>query len=187
MCSTVIVATVSPLAKDSAHSASTLSYAAPLRVAIKAAPSNLELDRRDPALWNHDQAAEWITKVTDGNLDPSVLLEATLTGRELCTMPEPEIFRRMVVSLGEERGTRMAGMLYQTLWTAIIDAKTRGRKPDGSIITEEMEAQEQKEAEERNAAKIALWKGREAQLQSELSFGEDGLSTDQAGSRFTDQ
>ena len=52
--------------QDCAHSANTLKYAAPLRVSIRAAPANLEHDARDPALWTHDRAVEWLrTELAD--------------------------------------------------------------------------------------------------------------------------
>jgi kinesin family protein 2/24 len=50
LCATVVIAAVSPLARDAAHSGNTLQYAAPLRVAARE-PMRLERDERDPALW----------------------------------------------------------------------------------------------------------------------------------------
>jgi hypothetical protein len=62
MCATVVIAAVSPLARDVSHSANTLKYAAPLRVAAQRGGSGgLERDPRDPALWTHAQACDWLT------------------------------------------------------------------------------------------------------------------------------
>ena len=62
LCATVVIAAVSPLAKDVAHSGNTLGYAAPLRVAA-AAPMQLERDERDPALWDNATLVQWVYEV----------------------------------------------------------------------------------------------------------------------------
>ena len=88
-----MIAAVSPLAKDVSHSANTLSYAAPLRVAA-AAPVHVERDLRDPALWNNSQMVEWVgTVVGSAGVDPFEIV-GSLTGVQLCALPEPELFRR---------------------------------------------------------------------------------------------
>jgi hypothetical protein len=56
LCSTVVLAHVSPTARDVKHSLSTLGYAAPLRVAVHRAPAGMERDLHDPALWDNAQA-----------------------------------------------------------------------------------------------------------------------------------
>ena len=60
LCSTVVLAHVSPLASDVKHSTSTLQYAAPLRVAARKKPAGkkYEKDTRDPALWTHAQVPD---------------------------------------------------------------------------------------------------------------------------------
>ena len=62
MCSTVVVACVSPSARDAAHSVNTLTYAAPLRVAIAATKdaAPLPVDPKDPVQWSHDRACDWL-------------------------------------------------------------------------------------------------------------------------------
>merc|ERR1712166_666767 len=175
MCSTVVVANASPLSRDVAHSANTLQYAAPLRVAVRAAPKNLELDPKDPALWSAAQALEWLNTIC-APIDGSVLLGG-MDGRDLCLMPEPALFEAVKAQLSGDDGDQLAKLISSTLWTLIVDAKTRRRRPDGSIVTEEQEAEEVRLNDEKQAAKVALWASREASLQSELSFGADGLST----------
>ena len=59
----VVIAAISPLAKDLAHSANTLGYAAPLRVAA-AAPMSIERDPRDPANWSNQEIVEWVAEQT---------------------------------------------------------------------------------------------------------------------------
>ena len=89
----MVIAAVSPLAKDVSHSTNTLGYAAPLRVAA-AASVHVERDPRDPALWNNAQMVEWVgTVVASAGLDPSAIV-GSLTGVQLCALPEPELFRR---------------------------------------------------------------------------------------------
>ena len=60
LCATVVVAAVSPLARDAAHSTNTLKYAAPLRVAVRQSKGQMEVDQSDPALWNNDKIVEWM-------------------------------------------------------------------------------------------------------------------------------
>eukprot|EP00976_Prorocentrum_cordatum_P055516 1120266-Prorocentrum_minimum.AAC.1 len=69
MCATVVIAAVSPLARDVAASANTLKYAAPLRVAAKRAAAPLQADPRDPANWTHAQAKDWLAMAAR---DPTV-------------------------------------------------------------------------------------------------------------------
>ena len=175
MCSTVVIATVSPLDRDIAHSANTLQYAAPLRVAVNTKRKPQEHDPKDPALWNHEQTLQWLSTVCSP-IDPAVLL-SNMDGRDLCLLPEPELFQAVQEQLAGDEGTALGTAISTALWTMIVDAKTRRRRPDGTIVTEEQEAEEIRLNDEKQAAKVALWAEREKQLQSELSFGEDGLST----------
>ena len=175
MCSTVVIATVSPLARDIAHSANTLQYAAPLRVAVNAKRKAQELDPRDPALWSNQQTLDWLSTVSPG-IDPAQLL-SNMDGRALCLMPEPELFQIVQQQLPGDEGIAVGTAISTALWTMIVDAKTRRRRPDGTIVSEEQEAEEIRLNDEKQAAKVAMWAEREKQLQSELSFGDDGLST----------
>jgi hypothetical protein len=68
LCATVVIAAVSPLAKDVAHSGNTLGYAAPLRVAA-AAPVHIERDPRDPALWENAEMVDWVRPTYITRLD----------------------------------------------------------------------------------------------------------------------
>ena len=68
LCATVVIAAVSPLAKDVAHSGNTLGYAAPLRVAA-AAPVHIERDPRDPALWENAEMVDWVRFICIKRLD----------------------------------------------------------------------------------------------------------------------
>jgi len=175
MCSTVVICCVSPLARDIAHSTNTLQYAAPLRVAVNAKKKPQELDPKDPALWNQQQTLEWLSTICAG-IDPAQLL-SNMDGRALCLMPEPELCQSVQLQLPGDEGIALGTAISSALWTMIVDAKTRRRRPDGTIVTEAQEAEEIRLNDEKQAAKVALWAEREKQLQSELSFGDDGLST----------
>jgi hypothetical protein len=82
LCNTVVLAHVSPLARDVAHSLNTIKYAAPLRVAIAAPNPHLQRDDRDPALWSQDRVAEWVASLPTSRpggasvLDVAALLNA---------------------------------------------------------------------------------------------------------------
>ena len=90
----VVIAAISPLAKDLAHSANTLGYAAPLRVAA-AAPMSIERDPRDPANWSNQEIVDWVAEQAQGGqLDPHELVGG-MSGLQLCALPEPALFRRV--------------------------------------------------------------------------------------------
>lgn len=181
--STVILAHVSPLARDVKHSLNTLQYAAPLRVSVlkkKKGRVVLEKDTRDPALWSHQQVSAWIQETLNDEdkncLKVSHLISTGEGGLELCMVTEPEFFRRVRTAYDKEstsKSNAVAKTLYDTLWTLICDAKVRRRRPDGTLITPEQEAAEQKRAEEEMAAKAALWAEREKHMKSDL-VGYDG-------------
>ena len=176
-----------------AHSANTLKYAAPLRVAVqslsKASKAKLELDVRDPALWSHGQIAAWVrdtaaAAVVNGTgaegAEAAILdgdaFTAGMSGVQVCALPEIEFHRRTVAALTTtEPGSGMlpvdvkalAKAIYTSLWTLIVDAKTRRRRPNGTIITAEDEAAERAAVEAETAAKAALWAEREKHLRSD--------------------
>jgi len=164
LCATVVIAAVSPLAKDIAHSANTLKYAEPLRVAALK-PMNIERDPRDPALWDCQQITDWVSEAAaaagGAGLDAAQLVEG-LNGVQMCALPEPELFRRTLAQLPD--GAAVAKALYDGLWAMIVDAKSRNRRPDGSIVTAEEEAAELAAAEAEMKAKTALWAEREKHL-----------------------
>jgi len=125
LCSTVVLAHVSPLARDVKHSTNTLQYAAPLRVSVhntRAAPK-YEVDTRDPANWTREQVSVWVTdmlqqvataacsnKVADqteplvqalqGIVTVDILLPPSQAspGLALCMLPESEVFRRVALA-----------------------------------------------------------------------------------------
>lgn len=231
MCATVVIAAVSPLARDAAHSTNTLKYAAPLRVAVRKKNLNLELDKHDPALWTNDKVVSWMQSICSGQnksepdhaqllqqvwtgegvapeaaIGHDVEVEAArarkaaaaaeslvqaaadaaddkvkslaslsaasalsikadaivdgLTGVQLCQLPEPELHRRVKLQLPGAAGAALAKLIHESLWTMIHDAKTRSRRPDGTIITPEEEEAERKVKEEAMRAKGAVWKGK---------------------------
>jgi len=168
LCSTVVLSCVSPLAKDAKHTVNTLQYAAPLRVALReASPVALEVDPRDPAGWDHAKAAEWLgaTATAFGiqTLDTAAVLRGGISGLELCRLPEAEIHQRVRAQnlKPEHEASDLASRLHGALWTLICDAKTRRRKPNGKLVTDEEEAAEAAKAEAATLAKSELWKERE--------------------------
>ena len=81
-------ATVSPLARDLSHSLSTLSYAAPLRVAVGVSKTaGWEVDPLDPAYWDHARSVQWLqTKARALGLPPTTvaaLCPGGVTGSQL--------------------------------------------------------------------------------------------------------
>ena len=181
LCSTVVLAHVSPINRDTKHSVSTLQYAAPLRVAVKdtiVTDRKYEKDPLDPALWDHAQVVSWLASV-DAGLNVQYVIHDTggakaggsgdTSGFDLCTMSEASLFVAVSKCFtdDESKARTLASSLYNALWTMICDAKVRRRRGDGSIITAEQAA-----AEIANKARLAkekaeLWQSREAHLKSE--------------------
>jgi hypothetical protein len=87
------------------------------------------------------------------------------TGVQFCAVSESALFARCAAA---ELDAKQSKKLYGALWTAVIDAKTRNRRPDGTIITEEDEAREKAEKRAALEAKAALWKEREKTLRSDF-------------------
>jgi hypothetical protein len=161
MCSTVVLAHVSPLASDVKHTLNTMNYSAPLRVAVNM-EKILERDDRDPANWDADRIRSWC-EATMG-LDASevdMLLPSGTTGIELCQTSEVEIYRRLAGKHDK------AKCVYHGLWTLICDAKVRRRRPDGTLITQEQEDAEIVAARRLQEEKAQLWADREKTLRSD--------------------
>jgi kinesin family protein 2/24 len=163
LCSTVVIANCSPLVSDISHTKNTVKYAAPLRVAVASSnrQKNLELDVFDPALWNNDKMVSWVEGVASGKIDAKLFVNS-LTGVQFCALSENEFYARAQAQLGDEEGMmEIAKMLYLGMWTLIVDAKTRKRRPDGSIITPEQEEEERKRMEEKTIERAKVWAERE--------------------------
>ena len=163
LCATVVLACVSPTARDAAHSANTLSYAAPLRVAVAAAP-DLQVDPRDPALWGTADLAGWVAEAAACDAAVAAAVVGDLRGVQFCALPERALFARGdAAGLGKGASAR----LYAKLWTAIVDAKTRNRRPDGSIVSPEDEARDIANAARALKEKNEMWAAREASMRRE--------------------
>jgi len=175
LCSTVVIAACSPLASDIDHTTSTVKYAAPLRVALAAIGSNrqknFELDVHDPALWSNEKIVSWVERVVaeTGTIDAKLFVNG-LTGVQFCALPENKFYERAEAQLKEDddEGDMMeiAKTLYLGLWTLIADAKTRKRRPDGSIITPEAEEEERRKMEIAAIEKKNVWAEREKHLKA---------------------
>ena len=99
-------------------------------------------------------------------LNAEALLAGNISGLELCRLPEAELHVR-VRSQGlkpEHAASELASKLHAALWMLICDAKTRKRKPNGNLVTDEEAAIEAAKIEEALAAKSALWKEREESM-----------------------
>lgn len=115
LCSTVVLAHVSPLARDVKHSLNTLQYAAPLRVSVrsKRKGSKYEVDVRDPANWSHQQVGEWMSALLGAPEFPSgtqdivtagSLLSSSQGGITLCMMSEGDVYRYVLQAFGAFTG-----------------------------------------------------------------------------------
>jgi len=165
LCATVVLACVAPTARDVDHSKNTLSYAAPLKVAVHSAPPNLQRDERDPALWHTAQLVDWVAETAPCAKEEAKQIVASNSGVQFCAVSESALLLRCA-SAGLD--AKQSKNVYGALWTAVIDAKTRNRRPNGTIITEEDEAREKAEAAQALKDKAALWKAREAALRSDM-------------------
>jgi len=99
----------------------------------------------------------------DGPFDAEALL-AGMAGVDLCRLPEAELHIRIKKQIPGKAGAALASRVHEALWTLICDAKTRRRRPNGHLITDEEEAEEARKAEAAVAKKNAMWKEREASM-----------------------
>jgi kinesin family protein 2/24 len=188
LCNTLVLAHVSPLARDVAHSLNSAHYAAPLRVALRKPNSALQKDVRDPVLWDYETALAWVnSRVAEVDaplgatpFDPSSILGPGTSGLTLSQMPELVMYRKVLASFRVSASTAqgiapdvteserypraLAKKLYCELWTLICDAKTRKRRPNGNIVTPEEEAVEQARVEEDVRVRQEEWQAKELAL-----------------------
>lgn len=168
-----MIATCSPLVSDISQTKSTIKYAAPLRVSVSAATAsvlkNLEVDKLDPALWSNSEMVSWIAaNDASGKIDAELFVN-TLPGVQFCSLSENVFYEKAFVQAGilgeEEEGMKdIAKSLYLDLWTLIVDAKTRKRRPDGSIVTAEQEEEERRALEKATIERAKLWAEREKHM-----------------------
>ena len=64
----------------------------------------------------------------------------------------------------EEEMMDIAKLVYLGLWTLVVDAKTRKRTPDGSIITPQQEEEERRMVEENTLERARVWAKREKHM-----------------------
>ena len=87
-----------------------------------------------------------------------------MSGLDLCRLPKAELHVRIRKQIPGKQGAALAARVHGALWTLICDAKTRRRKPNGTLITDEMEAEEARQAEAAVAKKNAMWTERTAAM-----------------------
>ena len=170
LCSTVVLATCSPLASDVSHSANTLKYSSPLcgggSVGVK--KGKMQVDASDPSLWSNVQVVEWMERTYPSLINPSNFVDG-LSGVQLCALPEKEYYYRLknsgTLCAGDD-STKLAKEIYLTVWTLISDAKTRKRRKDGTIVTKEDEENERLKIIADTKEKARIWAEREKHLRS---------------------
>ncbi|EJD50162.1 P-loop containing nucleoside triphosphate hydrolase protein [Auricularia subglabra TFB-10046 SS5] len=146
---TLVIAHVSPHVQDAAHSANTLSYAAPFRSAAPAYQPTTTVDEKDPRTWDHAFAVSWLerglrvelAKVLPGKKAPDVLpvdlarfLPAPLGGLQLCKMYGAEWVRSMLAArvdgatVSSDRMEKAAFSVYVVLSERLRLARTAGKR-----------------------------------------------------------
>jgi kinesin family protein 2/24 len=123
---TVVIACVSPLLRDVRHTANTLRYAQLLAVAPP--PTVIAADQDDPNGWSREQALQFIaTAMSRGRIKDPELVLPDGDGRALVHIPEAELIGR-IIQTHSNITEKSAKMMYDILWKAVIDARTRSRK-----------------------------------------------------------
>jgi len=180
--STVVLATVNPMAKDVGQSKTTLGYAAPLREAIgmfgmnrkkptkkgvggkkkggeekKTEPSTpivLEVDVLDPVLWSAERMSTWLHAEFPGEAASVAGLKG-MKGIDVCSLAETKLFALV-------NNPSVAKQINEQLWGLIVQAKLVKRRPDGSILTDEAEAAEKAAKKAKVEARYAAQAARAA-------------------------
>jgi len=163
VCSTVMLSMCSPLAVDISHTANTLKYASPLRVVIQSSIENsvqIKVDKRDPLLWTNAQVMMWLKDTFPAAVNEHCFV-GVLSGAQICALPEKEWYSRIATAGGSDE---LAKEVYLAMWTMVSDAKTRQRRCDGSIITEEEEEKYRNNTIAAIKEKAAVWAEREKYL-----------------------
>ena len=144
---TIVIAHVSPHIQDAAHSANTLSYAAPFRsVAPKLAASPTP-NGADPRSWDHGHSINYLTrglqhelgKVLPGHdvsklpVDLEAFLPAPRGGLNLCKMYGAEWVSGMLKAsewegMKQKRLEKAAFAVYVAFSERLRVARTQGRK-----------------------------------------------------------
>jgi hypothetical protein len=106
----------------------------------------------------------YLTEAHPNLPDPETFLGG-LPGVHLCALPEKEFYTR-AAAVGAP--VEVAKEVYLGIWTHISDAKTRKRRPNGSIITPEEEEQDRLRLIREKEEKAAIWAEREKHMRSEF-------------------
>ena len=108
------------------------------------------------------------------------LCPGAITGGQLLRMPEAVFLARcMTASVAApdisscSEDSRKAKDLYGCLWKLAVDAKTRTRRKDGSIVSAADLEAEAAETERAMRAKADQWKSRNAAMDAARKAGED--------------
>jgi len=122
---TVVIACVSPLLCDVRHTSNTLRYASLL--AVSPPPTVVATDPDDPNGWDRPTALAFLAKVGKGRVKHPDLVLPEGDGRALVHIPEAEFIAR-ITSSHPEVTAKSAKMVYDQVWKAVIDARTKHRK-----------------------------------------------------------
>lgn len=122
---TVMIACVSPLLRDARHTINTLRYASLLAVTPPA--KVVAADPNDPNNFTRAQALEFLSKMSQGNIQFPEYILPEGDGRTLVHIPEAEFIRRVVESHPHIQ-EKKAKMIYTAVWKRVVDARTKNRK-----------------------------------------------------------
>lgn len=128
-----------------------------------AADAEASGDSADPTALLGVSGAFLPRAAADGPFDAEAVMPG-MSGLDLCRLPEAELHLRVKRQIPGKEGAALAARVHEALWMLICDAKTRRRRPNGLLITDEEEAEEARKAEVAVAKKNALWKEREASM-----------------------
>ncbi|KAL0232665.1 hypothetical protein GEMRC1_011412 [Eukaryota sp. GEM-RC1] len=121
-CRTCFFVCVSPLSQDVSHSINSLRYAAPMRVVSQGAKRNVYVDPKDPASYEPEKLARWVSKFSNELVDP-VVFEG-MSGMQVLRLTEADFISRCLTDRFSEK---QAKLLYTKLWGKAIDCRTKRR------------------------------------------------------------
>jgi hypothetical protein len=95
-----------------------------------------EVDNLDPTNWDHATLHTWVVAKCEELQMPATVSDAVCPGAvegvQIIRMPEVTF---LGLCMGAAATASDAKALYGAIWLLAVDAKTRKRRPDGSIIT----------------------------------------------------
>ena len=140
---TIVIAHVSPFIQDAAHSANTLSYAAPFKSSPPSLNGPVAYDASDPRTWDSERTRDWLRSAFEEfgqkierrvMVDVDKIVPNPMTAKNVARLYASEWFERCLGARVEGNEANMEDLqdvamdVYEWLHYLLMKARTRRRK-----------------------------------------------------------